>query len=83
MNENDRQILMRFMERLEPDVEGREFAPPAGEMKERLENLLAGRCSETDRTALCEVLRGHPEWIQWVADRVKAARSGDPPTRQA
>lgn len=77
MNENDRHILMKFIARLDEDVEGLQFSPPEGEIREQLERLFAGNCSEEDKTLICDALRGHPEWIQWIADRVKAQRASN------
>lgn len=82
MNSNDLQAVMEFLASVQPEVSGRSYALPAGALKERLERLATGGDSDQDKAALCEEVRGHPEWIQWLAQRIKERRiDPSPPLR--
>lgn len=70
------QILASFLERCEPEVEGRSGDELSEEMKSKLERLAEGECSTPERLKLCEVLRENPAWITWVVERIKLKRVG-------
>ena len=73
---NDFKTLIDFLGGFAPEVSGRSHEQPHGdEATEKLARFAAGRCDEKERTEVCELLRVHPAWIRWVADRVKMARS--------
>jgi hypothetical protein len=78
MNDNDLQVVLQFLAQLEPEVAGHGCAPPPAELKERLECLMTGGCSDDDKAILCEAVRDHPGWIQWMAERVKERRAVAP-----
>ena len=70
----DIKILMEFLQRLGPEVSGREVAEPQSEAAVRLERFARGECNEDERAEVCRLLRLHPIWLRWLADRVKLAR---------
>jgi len=73
---NDFKILIDFLDRFEPEVSGRSLPQPYNsEDAAKLLRFANGRCEEDERTEVCEMLRMHPAWIRWVADRVKMART--------
>ncbi|MCE9611749.1 MAG: hypothetical protein K8R23_16235 [Chthoniobacter sp.] len=74
---NDFKILTEFLERLGPEVSGRELTVPLGETALKLQRFAAGECDPAERGEVCELLRLHPAWLRWVANRVKMARGGD------
>lgn len=77
MKDNDLQVVLQFLGQLEPEVSGRSSTPPP-EMEERLARLAVGGSSDEDKQAVCEMVRGQPGWIQWMAERVKERRTVPP-----
>lgn len=74
---NDFKTLIEFLERLGPEVSGRELPAPPSEAAAKLQRFAAGECDPVERGEVCELLRLHPAWLRWLADRVKMARGGD------
>jgi len=72
---NDFKILIDFLDRFEPEVSGRSLPQPYHEDAAKLLRFANGRCEEDERTEVCQMLRMHPAWIRWVADRVKMSRT--------
>ena len=72
---NDFQTLVEFLGRCEPEVTGRGAAAPQQEEAERLERFASGDCDNQERAKLCTLLRLNPNWLRWLADRVKQTRS--------
>lgn len=72
---NDIQTLVDFLQHFGPEVMGRESAEPKNGAAARLERFARGECNETERAEVCRLLRMHPLWLRWLADRVKLART--------
>ncbi len=72
---NEFKTLMDFLEQVEPEVVGHAVQePPPLELRERLERFVAGNCVKTEIDAICILLRAEPQWVDWVADRVREQR---------
>lgn len=71
---NDFKTLTEFLERFGPEVSGKALLAPQSETAARLQRFAAGACSAEERAEICEMLRLHPAWLRWLADRVKMAR---------
>jgi hypothetical protein len=72
---DDFKTLIEFLDRLGPEVSGRSLSRPNAEAVPRLERFARGNCNPDERREVCEMLRLHPAWLRWLADRVKAART--------
>jgi hypothetical protein len=70
------QILLRFLERFDDEVQGRELSEPPGDAKIRLQRFARGTLPEDEQTEVFVLLDRHPEWIAWLAREVKGLRSG-------
>lgn len=71
---NDFKTLVDFLERFGPEVSGRELTGPPTDDAAKLQRFAAGACGAEERSEVCELLRLHPAWLRWLADRVKMAR---------
>ncbi len=71
---NDFKTLIGFLDQFGPEVSGKAMMAPYGEDADRLQRFASGLCNEEERTRICEMLRLHPAWLRWLADRVKMAR---------
>ena len=71
----DIKALFEFLDRLGPEVHGHGIAEPRNGAAARLEKFARGECNETERAEVCRLLRMHPLWLRWLADRVKLARA--------
>lgn len=71
---NDFNTLIDFLERFDPEVSGRALMAPHTEAAAKLQRFAAGECDQQERAEICEMLRLHPAWLRWLADRVKLAR---------
>lgn len=40
----------------------------------KLDRFARGESDEKERAEVCDMLRIHPAWLRWLADRVKFAR---------
>jgi hypothetical protein len=69
-------ILMKFLERFEDEVQGRELSEPSEDAKTRLERFARGKLPEDEQTELLVLLDRHPEWTAWLAKEVKGLRVG-------
>ena len=72
---NDFQTLIDFLDRCGPEVTGHAFPTPQTEEAAKLQRFATGDCGERERAEVCEMLRLHPAWLRWLADRVKMARA--------
>ena len=70
------QILLRFLERFDDEVQGREVSEPSEDAKVRLQRFARGALPEVEQTEVFDLLDRHPEWIAWLAREVKGRRSG-------
>jgi len=71
------QILLKFLERFDDEVQGRGLSEPADEMKTKLQCFARGKLPEPEQTEVMVLLDQHPEWTAWLAKEVKGLRSGD------
>ena len=72
----DIQTLLEFLDRFGPEVAGRGEPPaPQSEVTLKLERFARGECTPDERAEVCELLRRHPDWLRWLGERVKTARS--------
>ena len=68
------EILLKFLERFEGEVEGREMSKPDGNARLKLDRLAHGTLPEREQQEAFALLDQHPEWIGWLAREVKALR---------
>ncbi len=66
--------VVRFLERAEAEVAGRGDLLPASDLRQQIERMVSGECSEEEKEQICEAVRDHPEWVKWMAEKVKAKR---------
>ena len=78
---NDFKTLIDFLDHFGPEVSGKALMAPHSEAAAKLQRFAAGACDKDERAEICEMLRLHPAWLRWLADRVKMARNGDGPER--
>lgn len=76
----DFKTLIDFLERCGPEVSGKALVVPRDRAAAKLQRFAAGACDKAERAEVCEMLRMHPAWLRWVADRVKMARSDASPS---
>jgi len=74
----DFRILLEFLDEIGAEVSGRELSEPRNEAAVLLERFSKGECSQDERAEVCRMLRLHPAWLRWLADRVKMARGMTP-----
>lgn len=72
---NDFKVLIDFLDGFGPEASGRHLPEPQTEAASKLERFARGECNEGERKEICEMLRMHPAWMRWIADRVRLARS--------
>lgn len=71
---NDFEQITRFLNRFDDEVQGRDAMRPDPELRDQLERLARGECTDNERTRLCELLSKHPEWVGFLADSIKQMR---------
>jgi hypothetical protein len=74
VNTDDIKILLEFLDLFGPDATGREKPEPQADVASKLDRFAQGACDDDERAEVCELLRLHPAWLRWVADRVRLAR---------
>lgn len=74
----DFKILIEFLDQFGIEAAGRELPEPKTETAVLLERFARGECSQEERAEVCRMLRLHPAWLRWLADRVKLAREARP-----
>jgi len=72
---NTFQILARFLQKAEGEVEGRELQEPAEEAKVQLKRLALGELAERDQTTVFAELNRNPDWVAWLAKEIKRMRT--------
>jgi hypothetical protein len=73
---NDKfQILLKFLDRFDDEVQGRELSEPPAEAKTRLQQFARGGLPEQEQAKIFGLLDENPEWIAWLAQEVKGLRS--------
>ena len=70
------QILLKFLERFDDEVQGRELSEPADETKIKLQRFARGTLTEQEQTEIFMLLDRHPDWTAWLAKEVKGLRTG-------
>jgi hypothetical protein len=68
------EILFRFLELADGEVQGRQSARPPADIEKRIMALLSGQLAEEKRIELCEELREQPAWLAWFAEQIKKRR---------
>jgi len=71
---NDFNTLIEFLDRFGPEVCGLASDQPENLAAEKLQLFAQGKCDQAQVEEMCEMLRKHPAWIRWVADRIRMAR---------
>lgn len=74
----DFKILVEFLDRFGPQVSARQLPEPHTDAAAKLERFARGACSDAERAEVCNMLRLHPAWLRWLADRVKFSRREEP-----
>lgn len=75
---NEFKTLIEFLDRFGPEVVGHSVQePPPEELRQRLERFVAGQCDHSEIDAMCLLLRTEPQWVDWVAERVREQRRKD------
>jgi hypothetical protein len=69
------QILLKFLERFDDEVQGRELSEPAEETKNKLQRFARGTLTEDEQTEIFILLDRHPDWTAWLAKEVKGLRA--------
>ncbi len=69
------QVLLRFLERIDDEVQGRELSEPAEEAKDKLQRFARGTLPDKEQTEVFILLDRHPEWTAWLAKEVKGLRA--------
>jgi len=70
------EILLKFLDRFDDEVEGRVLSEPAEETKTKLQRFARGTLSAEEQTEVFVLLDRNPEWTAWLAKEVKGLRSG-------
>ena len=73
--DTDFKILIDFLDRFGPEAAGRHLPEPSTDAAVKLERFARGDCTDGERAAVCNMLRIHPAWLRWLADRVRLART--------
>jgi hypothetical protein len=68
------EILFRFLELADGEVQGRQSARPPADIERLVKALLSGQLDEEKRIQLCEELREQPGWLAWFAEQIKKRR---------
>jgi hypothetical protein len=70
--------VLAFLERFQPRPEMEAEAFLQADLRVRLERFADGLCEEGEREEICEILKGEPGLVRWVAERVKQRRPRGP-----
>ena len=74
----DFKILIDFLDLFGPHVTGHQLPEPHTDAAVKLERFARGECNDAERAEVCNMLRLHPAWLRWLADRVKLSRNVEP-----
>jgi len=77
--ESDLQIIIEFLERCGPEVQGHNVAEPDTREAALLLRVAAGQCTDEERAEVYSMLREHKPWLHWISNRIKSMRF-DPPS---
>ena len=80
---NDFQTLVEFLGRCGPEVTGHVAPTPRTEEAVKFLRFASGKSNDAERAEICTMLRLHPAWLRWLADRVKLARNGRQDAQEA
>jgi hypothetical protein len=69
------QILLKFLERFDDEVQGRERTEPAEDTKIKLRDFARGTLPEKEQTEIFVLLDQNPDWTAWLASEVKGLRA--------
>lgn len=69
------EILSRFLERYDNDVEGRSTEEPAADVQRQLKRFATGELSEAERSEVARLLHANPQWVPLLAREVRALRA--------
>ena len=69
------EILFRFLELADGEVQGRQSARPPADIERLVLAFLSGQLAEEQRIELGEELRGKPAWLAWFAEQIKKRRN--------
>ncbi len=70
------QVLLKFLERFDDEVQGRERTEPAEDTKIKLRDFARGTLPEKEQTEIFVLLDRNPDWTAWLATEVKGLRAG-------
>lgn len=65
--------IFEFLGNCDQEVQGRSQKPPA-EIEAELMKLIGGDLSGEERLRAFELLRDEPQWIAWLAGKIKERR---------
>jgi hypothetical protein len=71
------QSLLKFLERFDDEVQGRESPEPTGAEKMKLQLLARGTLPAREHAEAFALLDKNPEWIGWLAREIKSLRRGN------
>ena len=74
------EILARFLDRAEHEVEGRELPAPSEALCLQLRQFARGALPEAERAQLLDLLHQNPQWLAPLAAEIKALRGAAPTT---
>jgi hypothetical protein len=66
--------LLKFLERFDDEVQGREVTEPAQDTKIKLRDFARGTLPDKEQTEIFVLLDKNPEWTAWLASEVKGLR---------
>ena len=72
---NTFQVLARFLDHFEDEVEGRELPELTPELESKLRQFARGDLRGTDQAAVLDMLKHNPQLIARVAEEAKKLRS--------
>ncbi len=72
---NEFEILAGFLDRTEPEVEGRALEQPPPAVQLELRQFARGELPEARRKKLLDQLARNQHWLSLLADEVKALRN--------
>ena len=76
------EILARFLDQSESEVEGRSLEQPAPALKVKLRQFARGELPEAEQKTLFDQLSRNRHWIALLAEEVKYLRSPSPGNSQ-
>jgi hypothetical protein len=68
------EILAGFLDRTDPEVEGRALEDPPPAAQEKLREFARGELPEAEQRELLDQLNRNRDWLPFLAEQVKALR---------